>query len=77
MLVLTRKPGESIVIADNIQVTVLQIAGNKIRIGIEAPKNVPIVRAELEEVQFELPAQPSDEDTQKRPKTNTNISEAK
>ncbi len=73
MLVLSRKPGESIVIANDIKVTVLEVIGNRIRLGIEAPKNVPIVRAELEEVQFELPAQRTDQDTQTRPKTKTNI----
>ncbi len=47
MLVLTRKQNEEIVIGDNVKVTVLQIKGNSIRLGIEAPKEVRIVRAEL------------------------------
>lgn len=48
MLVLTRKVGESIVIGDNIVIKVVQLTRNKVRIGIEAPKNVPIRRAELD-----------------------------
>ncbi len=47
MLVLTRKSGEQIRIADDITITVLRIQGNSIRIGIEAPRSVPVVRAEL------------------------------
>jgi carbon storage regulator len=47
MLVLTRKVGESLVIAGNTVVRVLEVRGNKIRIGIEAPENVSIVRTEL------------------------------
>jgi carbon storage regulator len=47
MLVLTRRPGEKVFISDDITVTVLEIRGNRIRIGIDAPKQVPIVREEL------------------------------
>jgi carbon storage regulator len=47
MLVLSRKPGERIVINDRITVTVLEVQGNRIRLGIEAPREVPIVREEL------------------------------
>lgn len=47
MLVLSRKPGEKIVIGDNITVTVVEIKGGKIRIGIEAPSNVPVHREEV------------------------------
>lgn len=47
MLVLSRKEDESIVIDGNIKVTILEIRGNQIRLGIEAPKNVPICRSEL------------------------------
>ena len=49
MLVLTRKPGQSIVINDNIEVTILEVKGEAIRIGIEAPKNVTIYRHEIYE----------------------------
>lgn len=47
MLVLSRKIGERIVINDNVVVTVLEIHGNQIRIGVEAPQSVPIWRGEL------------------------------
>ena len=47
MLVLTRKLGERIVIDDRITVTVLEVQGNRIRLGIEASKEIPIKREEL------------------------------
>ena len=47
MLVLTRKTGESVRISTDITVTVLEVNGNRIRIGIDAPTQIPIVREEL------------------------------
>jgi carbon storage regulator len=47
MLVLTRRVGESIVIADSIRVTVLGVNGNKIRLGFEAPGPVTVLREEV------------------------------
>lgn len=47
MLVLTRKLDESIRIGDDIKVTILRIKGNTIRVGIEAPRDVRVVRSEL------------------------------
>jgi len=47
MLVLTRKAGERIVIADNVIVEVLEVQGNRVRIGIQAPQGVTILREEL------------------------------
>ena len=47
MLVLSRKVNEEIVIGDNVKITVLQIKGNSIRLGIDAPSDVRIVRGEL------------------------------
>jgi carbon storage regulator len=47
MLVLSRKPGEKVYIGNNITITVVEIKGNRIRIGIEAPGTVPVLRAEL------------------------------
>jgi carbon storage regulator len=47
MLVLTRRIGEEIVIADNIRVKVVAVRGPKIRVGITAPLSVPVVRLEL------------------------------
>jgi carbon storage regulator len=47
MLVLSRKPGEKIVIGDGITVTVVEVDGNRVRLGIEAPADVRILRGEL------------------------------
>ncbi|MGE7603963.1 carbon storage regulator CsrA [Peribacillus sp. NPDC097675] len=47
MLVLTRKPNESIVIGNDIEITVLAIEGEQIKLGINAPKNVDIHRKEV------------------------------
>ncbi len=49
MLVLTRKPGQSIIINDNIEVTILEVKGEAIRIGVEAPRDVTIYRHEIYE----------------------------
>ena len=46
MLVLTRKCDESIVIADNVQIRVLRIQGNRVRLGIQAPKDIRIQRVD-------------------------------
>ena len=47
MLVLSRKTGEKIVIGDNIAITVVEVKGGKVRIGIEAPADVPVHREEV------------------------------
>jgi carbon storage regulator len=47
MLVLTRKQNEGILIGNDIVITVINIEGDKIRLGIEAPKNVRVIREEL------------------------------
>jgi carbon storage regulator len=47
MLVLTRKPNQSIMIGDDIEVSVLSVAGEKVRIGIQAPQDVPVFRTEI------------------------------
>lgn len=47
MLVLTRKAGEKVHIGDDIIVTVLEVHGHRVRLGIEAPAAVPVLRAEL------------------------------
>lgn len=49
MLVLTRKLDESIVIDGRITVTILRVQGNKVRLGIEAPKEVGVLRLELKD----------------------------
>ena len=47
MLVLSRKKNESIVINDDITITVVEIRGDKVRLGVEAPKEVPVHRREV------------------------------
>lgn len=47
MLILTRRIGESLKIGDNVDVTILGVKGNQVRIGINAPKNVAVHREEI------------------------------
>jgi carbon storage regulator len=47
MLVLTRKPNESIMIGDDIELSVLAVTGEKVRLGIQAPRKVPVFRKEV------------------------------
>ena len=47
MLILTRRIGETIVIGDNVQITVLGIKGNQVRVGVNAPKDVSVHREEI------------------------------
>jgi carbon storage regulator len=60
MLVLTRKSNQSIMIGDEIEVSVLSIMGEKVRIGIQAPRSIPVFRKEVYlEIQQEKAAQGS------------------
>lgn len=55
MLVLSRKKNESIVIDDNIVITVVEVRGDKVRLGIQAPREVPVHRSEVyEAIQTDL-----------------------
>ena len=47
MLILTRRPTESLVIAENVTVTILAINGNQVRLGIDAPKHIVVDRSEV------------------------------
>lgn len=47
MLALTRKKGEALVVNNNIEITVLEIRGDQVKIGIQAPKEVPVYRKEV------------------------------
>ena len=47
MLVLTRKRNQSIMIGDDIEVSVLSVAGEKVRLGIDAPRDIPVFRKEV------------------------------
>ena len=51
MLIITRKTGEAFYVGENVCVTVEDIKGDKIKISIDAPKDVPILRKELKEAQ--------------------------
>jgi len=64
MLVLSRKKNESIVISDNIRIEVLKVSGNSVRIGIQAPRDIKVLRGEL------APYGISDEDTSQEESLN-------
>ena len=57
MLILTRRVGETLMIGDNVSVTVLRVKGNQVRLGVNAPKDVSVHREEI----FERIKQESDE----------------
>ncbi len=47
MLVLARKVGQSIIISDNIELLVIEVRGDQVRLGIQAPREIPVYRKEL------------------------------
>ena len=47
MLVLSRKPREAILVGENVWITILEVRGSVVRLGIEAPREVPVMRGEL------------------------------
>ncbi len=49
MLALSRKKGEALVVGNNIEITILEVKGDQIKVGIKAPKEVPIYRKEVYE----------------------------
>ncbi|MEG6566770.1 carbon storage regulator CsrA [Thermoanaerobacterium saccharolyticum] len=53
MLILTRKIGQSLIIGDNIEIKIVSIDGENVKIGISAPKDVSVIRKELLEVKDE------------------------
>ena len=62
MLVLSRRKNESIVIGDNIKVVVIEIRGDKVRLGIEAPSDIPVHRQEVyDAIQRHSTDQPGDD----------------
>jgi carbon storage regulator len=62
MLVLSRQKDESIIIGDNVEVTIVDIRGDKVRLGITAPKDIPVHRREVyEAIQREKENQKPDE----------------
>ncbi len=70
MLVLSRKRDEQIVIFDNIVVTVVDIRGDKVRLGIEAPVDIPIHRQEVFDAIQRAEKQPADKSSTDETGTN-------
>lgn len=63
MLILTRRVGESLMIGDEVNVTVLGIRGNQVRIGVNAPKEVAVHREEIyDRIQQEKTGEPGQDD---------------
>ncbi|MDI9637374.1 carbon storage regulator CsrA [Kamptonema cortianum] len=67
MLVLTRKVNQSIIIGDEIEIVVLEVRGEQVRIGIKAPRNVDVHRKEIYEQILEENAAAADTDVQDVP----------
>ena len=66
MLVLARKVGQSIVISDNIEILVIEVRGDQVRLGIEAPREIPVHRKELlERIRLENVKAVADSDVEK------------
>lgn len=76
MLILTRRTGETLMIGSEVRLTVLTVKGNQVRIGINAPKTVPVHREEIyERIQRELQRDADgnldDENEKEAPKKST------
>lgn len=77
MLVLARKVGQSIVINDNIELLVIEVRGDQVRLGIDAPKSIPVHRKELlEQIRAENLKAASDLDVEAVSKAIGDVSKA-
>ena len=47
MLIITRRPGERIMLGDDTRIHIMEIVGNNVRVGVEAPRSVPVYREEI------------------------------
>lgn len=47
MLIITRRPGEKLMVGDDVVIEVIEVSGNSVRIGIAAPKSIPVYREEI------------------------------
>lgn len=72
MLVLSRKVGERILIGDNIAITVVRVAQGSVRLGVEAPENLNVVREEVV-----IPISSTEEEKEELPKTKSKTSKRK
>jgi carbon storage regulator len=70
LLVLTRKSNESIMIGDEIELTILSVSGDKVRVGIQAPRDIPVFR---KEVWLEIQQEDVAAGTSPRPRSTTRI----
>jgi carbon storage regulator len=65
MLILTRRVGETLMVGDEVTVTVLGVKGNQVRIGVNAPKDVAVHREEIyQRIQNERGVMPAEEDAE-------------
>jgi carbon storage regulator len=64
MLVLSRKAGESVHIGDDIEIKIISISKDKVKLGFEAPKNVAVIRSELREAVIDANIEASKNDNQ-------------
>lgn len=63
MLILTRRVGETLMVGDEVTVTVLGVKGNQVRLGVNAPRDVAVHREEIyQRIQIEQPTSPLEED---------------